>query len=80
MKTFRNLIDFNYERATRDAAEIIQAYVDLAGLLPAGSYGCDAYRRSALIAFENWCHEAQRSDQLQQADERRLLEILAQDH
>jgi len=80
MKTSRDLSDFNYERATQDAAEIIQAYVDLAGSLPAGSYGRDAYRRSALIAFENWRHQAQRSGQLQPADERHLLEILPQDH
>lgn len=80
MTVFRDLIDFNYERATRDAAEIIQAYEDLAGSLPAGSYGCDAYRRSAHIAFTNWRRQAQLSGQLQQADERHLLEILAQDH
>lgn len=79
MKIFRNWIDFNYDRATQDATEIIQAYMDLAGMLPAGTRGCDAYRRSARDAFEKWRCRALRSGHFQQADERRLLEILAQD-
>jgi hypothetical protein len=69
----------SYERATRDTAEVLQAYVDLAASLPAGTRACEAYRRSALTAFENWRHHAMQSGQLQQADEDHLLEILAQD-
>lgn len=80
MKFLRVRRDFRHERATQDAAEVIQAYVDLAGLLPAGTRGCEAYGRAALAAFENWRDQALRAGQLQQADEQRLLEILAQDH
>jgi hypothetical protein len=53
--------------------------MDLAGMLPAGTHGCDAYRRSAHDAFEKWRCRALRWGHFQQADERRLLEILAQD-
>jgi hypothetical protein len=80
MNIFRVRGDSTYERATQDAAEVIQAYVDLAGSLPAGSRDCEAYLRSALTAFDKWRDQALRLGQLQQADERRLLEILAQDH
>ncbi len=80
MNIFRFKGNFRYEHATRDAAEVIQAYVDLAGLHPAGTRTCEAYSRSALTVFKNWREQALRSGQLQQADERRLLEILAQDH